>query len=63
MGFDLDGVIRAAVLTERERCAKLVEVTEIPCTGHPQIDAPTISDARWVIAAAIRADPEADNGD
>lgn len=39
---------------ERERCAKIAETVPVKANGHPQIDAPTIGDARRVIAAAIR---------
>lgn len=46
-----DDRIRTA---ERERCAKIAETVEVPVNGHPQIDAPTIEDARRAIAAAIR---------
>ncbi len=37
-----------------EQCATVAETVNVPCHGHPQIDAPTIGDARKVIAAAIR---------
>lgn len=37
-----------------EQCACIAEAIDVPCHGHPQIDAPTIGDARKVIASAIR---------
>lgn len=52
---ELRDELKEAIDAERERCAKIAETVDVPCNGHPQIDAPTISDARRVIAAAIRA--------
>lgn len=43
-----------SLAAERERCAKIAETVKVPANGHPQIDAPTIHDARRVIAEAIR---------
>jgi len=37
-----------------EQCARVAETVEVPRHGHPQIDAPTIGDARKVIASEIR---------
>jgi len=37
-----------------ETCATLAEIVNAPCHGHPQIDAPTIGDARKAIAIEIR---------
>lgn len=52
VGQKLGKVIWNAAL---EECAKIAETVDVPCNGHPQIDAPTIGDAKRVIAAAIRA--------
>lgn len=38
----------------QEQAAVIAETVTVPCDGHPQIDAPTIGDARRVIATAIR---------
>ena len=38
-----------------EKCARIAETVEVPCYGHPQIDAPTIGDARKIIASTIRS--------
>lgn len=57
MPEDAGWVVRTAALdpVTIEAAAKVAETERVPCHGHPQIDAPTIDDARTVIAAAIRA--------
>jgi len=47
--------MKGPVAEERERCARIAETIDVPCNGHPQIDAPSITDVRQAIAAAIRS--------